>query len=68
MTDRLKGFTVVLDADYRTDDVEQIKQALLMVKGVLNVQPILATPDDWMNRTRVKHELQEKLLAVLAPE
>jgi hypothetical protein len=31
MTTRLKGFVVVLDRDYREDDVEEIRRALLMV-------------------------------------
>lgn len=65
MTDRIKGFTVVLDNDYREDDVEAIRQAIQMVKGVLEVTPVLTSPDDYMNRARVSDELRSKLIDVL---
>jgi len=65
MTDRIKGFVVVLDNDYRTDDVEEIRNALLMVKGVLSVSPSVAGIDDHMNRERVRLELMDKLFALM---
>ena len=65
MTDRIKGYVVTLDRDYRTDDVEEIRNALLMVKGVLSVEPSVAQLDDHMNRQRVRLELHEKLFNVL---
>lgn len=65
MTDRIKAFTVVLDEDYRTDDVEQIHKALLMIKGVLSVEPLVADAMDHVARQRARAELTEKLLAVL---
>jgi hypothetical protein len=42
MTDRVKGFTVVLDKDFRIDDVEVTQNAIAMIKGVSSVQPIIA--------------------------
>lgn len=65
MTDRIKGFVVTLDKDYRVDDVEEIRRALLMVKGVLSVESSVADISDHMNRERVRLELHEKLFAVL---
>ena len=44
---------------------EEIRHALLMVKGVLSVTPSVTDIGDHMNRERVRHELLEKLLAVL---
>lgn len=41
MTDRHSGYLVVLDHDIREDDAEHIIHAIRMVKGVLNVQPIV---------------------------
>jgi len=60
MTDRIKGFVVTLDKDLRDDDVEIIKTALSMVKGVTNVTAAVTNHDDIMNRERVKSELREK--------
>lgn len=65
MTDRIKGYVVTLDHDYRTDDVEEIRKALLMVKGVLSVSPAVADFGDHMNRERIRLELHEKLFGVL---
>jgi hypothetical protein len=65
MTDRLKGFVVVLDQDYRVDDAEEIRIALSMVKGVLSVTPSVTQLEDHMNRQRIRTELHEKLFEVL---
>lgn len=65
MTDRLKGFVVVLDQDYRVDDAEEIRIALSMVKGVLSVTPSVADYEDLMNRQRIRMELHAKLYEAL---
>lgn len=61
MTDRIKGFTVVLDKNYRDDDVEAIKQTLEMIKGVVHVEPHVAGFDDIMVESRAKLEIREQL-------
>lgn len=68
MTDRFKGFVVVLDADVREDDAEDIKKALGMVKGVIEVAPVAVATDDFINRSRIRMELVEKLFNVLRSE
>jgi hypothetical protein len=60
MTDRIKGFTVTLDKDYREDDVEVILNAVKMIRGVAHVEPSLSTAGDHMNRERIRLELREK--------
>ena len=37
MSDRVASLTVILDREYRTDDVEAIQKAVEMVKGVQKV-------------------------------
>ena len=37
MSDRVASLTVILDHEYRTDDVEAIQKAIEMVKGVQKV-------------------------------
>ena len=63
MTDRVKGLYVVLDADYRVDDVEAIVNAIKMVKCVADVQTedMVSDVDDYMARTRVRSELAKSL-------
>lgn len=60
MTDRLKGVYVAFDKDYRDDDVEQIIDAIKMVRGVVDVKAVTVNPEDWMNRARVKDEMRDK--------
>lgn len=51
MTDRVRTLTVVLDRDYRTDDVEGIVDAIRMTKGVAKVDLGDATSgDDYVSR------------------
>lgn len=65
MTTRLKGFTVALDADIREDDAETIKSAIRSLRHVLDVTPIEANSEDWINRQRIRWELKEKLWKAL---
>jgi tripartite-type tricarboxylate transporter receptor subunit TctC len=60
MTDRIKGFVVTLDKDIRIDDVQEIMNAIKMVKGVIDVSPSVANTDDHMNRERIAHEFRSK--------
>jgi hypothetical protein len=68
MTDRLKGFIVTLEDDFRTDDAEAIISAIQMVRHVQSVEPIVADYNDHMARERVRSEFRDKLWAVLYPE
>jgi cell division protein FtsX len=68
MTDRVDSFVVVLDRDYRTDDVEAIQKAIRMVKGVKSVIKQVSDLRDAVARARVRNELMMKLLDVLKEE
>lgn len=68
MTNRLKGFYVVLESDVREDDAEPILNALRMVKGVLSVDPVETAPVDHFERTRIEMEFREKLWKALEPD
>lgn len=65
MTARVKGFTVTLDRDVREDDFQRIQEAVEMIVGVLNVEPVLATPNDFMVRTRLKHDITRNILKLI---
>jgi hypothetical protein len=62
MTDRIKGLVITLDHDYRTDDVDAIVNAIMMVKGVANVSKSVADMDDHMNRARIVYKLRQNVL------
>ena len=68
MTTRLKGFTVALEQDIREDDAEAIKNAIESLRFVQAVKPIEADSTDWINRSRIKLELRQKLFDILKDE
>ncbi len=43
MTDRIKGYLVTLEGDFRDDDAEHIQSAIQMIKGVYKVKHPLGT-------------------------
>lgn len=61
MTDRVKGFTVTLEKDIRIDDVEDIINAIKMVRGVAHVEPSITTSDDHMNREMIKNDFKTRI-------
>jgi hypothetical protein len=65
MVNRIKGFWVSLESDIREDDFEAIKNAVLMIKGVLDVNSSITYGEDWMNRSKVAHELKKEILEIL---
>ena len=65
MTDRYNALTVILDRDIRSDDAEEIINAIKMIRGVLKVKPHVADMSDSIADARVKAELTQKLWDVL---
>lgn len=61
MSDRIKGLTVVLDNDYREEDIEMIKELILQIKGVKTVEESIVSVDDLINRSRITIEIKEKI-------
>ncbi|KKL47628.1 hypothetical protein LCGC14_2333650 [marine sediment metagenome] len=46
MTDRINALTVVLDHDYRDDDIESMILAIMQFRGVLAVKANVAETDE----------------------
>lgn len=65
MTDRTQVLTVVLDKQYRTDDVQQIIDAVLMIKGVQSADINVADTTEYMAIETAKADLRQKLYEVL---
>lgn len=68
MTDRFNSLTVVLAKDIRDDDAEPIMKAIGLIKGVISVKGRVVASADYVAQQRVRHELSEKLWAVLYPK
>jgi hypothetical protein len=65
VTTRLKGVVVAFDHDIREDDAEILISAIRMLRCVQGVQPIEATSDDWIVESRVRSDLEGRLLKML---
>lgn len=65
MTDRYCGFAVTLERDMRDDDVEKIKLALQLIKGVISVKPVLSELSKHMAYEQARNEIAKKLFKVL---
>lgn len=65
MSDRIKGVVVTFDKDYKDEDAQKIIDAIYMIKCVLSVDPQVAGAGDFITRTQVKSDLEQKLWSVL---
>jgi hypothetical protein len=61
MTDRIRHLTVVLDVDYRADDVESIVEAIRMIRGVTDVEEHVVEAQDQLARMAVRSEIERDL-------
>jgi len=61
MTDRIGALTVVLNEDIRSDDVEWITKAIMMIRGVASVDMHVVGVPDHMARARVRDEIESEL-------
>jgi len=61
MSNRIKGFDVVLEKDVHEDFAATLMDAIRHMRGVLKVRPVEADSADWMNREQVRCEMSEKL-------
>ena len=68
MTDRIEGFVVTLEKCTRDDEVEHIINALHMTKGVLNVTPLIASPETYCAYERGVLEIRSKILELFRKE
>lgn len=65
MTDRHAGYVVTLSEDIREDDAETIINAIRMVKGVINVRPIVSNVELMIAEDRTDQEWREKIRQLL---
>lgn len=65
MTDRYYALTVVLEKDIRSDDAEQIMDAIRMLKYVLDVKGNVSNPETYMAQARERRDIGEKLFKIL---
>lgn len=65
MSDRYAGFLVSLAADIKDDDAADIIKALMMVKGVIQVRPVVANSQAIIGQDRADVEWRRKISSLL---
>ena len=68
MTERIAGFTVALDGDYREDDIKGLKDAIGEFKQVTGVTPVVSDPALYVARVQARHALEEQIADVIWPD
>ena len=65
---RVQAFTIALENDL-TDEraIKAMITALIMIKGVLSVEPKEIEPGDFVARERARKEIGDKLWNVVTP-
>lgn len=61
MSDRINGFVVILDKDYKDEDIEATINAIEQIKGVVAVKPNIVTSNEHIAETRIKLEIVNKI-------
>ena len=61
MTDRYNALTVMLDRHIRSDDAEPLISAIMLLKGVLRVEPHVADIDYAVAHARVWNEIRRRM-------
>ena len=69
MSDRTRALTVLLDQDFRVDDVEEtIMRAIKMIKHVIDVKANVADIETYTAYAKARHDIQTRLFDILKDE
>lgn len=64
MSDRTMLLSVVLEDNYRTDDLTSLMQAIKQFRGVLDVEANISDTSTFLALTKARFEIKKKLLDV----
>lgn len=64
MSEKIKGFVVALDENYREEDVNNIITAIKQLKGVLSVKENVVNANDYINTVRITNNVRKKLYEI----
>jgi hypothetical protein len=68
MSDRIYAYTVILDGEYKDEDVEQVQHAIEMIKGVRSVTPQVSNPEIYFAKQKIRDEIGEKIINIIYPK
>lgn len=65
MTDRINALTIVLEDDYRDDDMQALMAAIKQFRGILSVVPHVRDISDLVARERAAHDIKRRIYEAL---
>ncbi len=65
MTDRFHSLTVVLEENIRSDDAQELIQAIMCLRGVLEVKGNVAASEMMIATSRARMEMRQRLWKAL---
>ena len=68
MSNRIYALTVALEEDYDEDEVQEIINAIKMIKGVLDVSATVSNPDFYVMSERALKDLAGKFYKFIEQE
>ncbi len=68
MSNQIKSMLVIFEENVSEEYAEGIKNAILHMRGVLQVEQQVADFDDAINQARARHDLGTKLFDVIYPK
>lgn len=68
MTDRIKGLTITLESNIRDDDAINIVNAIMMIKGVLDVTQHISDANHIFAVETAKCEMRKQFQNILYPQ
>jgi hypothetical protein len=65
MTDHHTAYIITLDKDIKEDDAEILMSALMMIKGVISVSPVISDIQSHVAEQRANLKLKDKLINLI---
>lgn len=67
MTGKLEGISVIFEKPIREEDAEKTIEAILQLRGVLEVKAVISPSDTMLADAREIYKIHKKLLDFLTP-
>lgn len=67
MSDKYSGFTVALEDDIKDENATAVMQAILQIRGVIRVEPIVADSATFIAEARVRNEIGGQIINIVWP-
>jgi hypothetical protein len=65
VSDRFNSLTVVLDRDLLAEEAQPLVDAIMQLRGVIRVEPLVADPVPYAHRAQLLRQVQDRLVLLV---